>query len=383
MVVILVGIWDICHVCQESRNINNLCFEDRSMHPHSILFVDDEPNILRSLQRLLRKTDYRIITAQSGVEALAMIEGGESPAVIVSDQRMPEMNGAEFLSRARVLLPDSSRIMLTGYSELDAAMDAINKGGIFRYVSKPWNDLDLKNTLDEAIARYDLILENQRLTEELKDKNAMLEEWNERLEITVEKRTAALRMTHEQLKLKVKELEGRDRILHHLLEVHTLEDSLKVVMEVIQEVVDVDAVVVHLGESSDLLVPKLGLGLQGKEQWLEEKDLTDLVHRPVHQQVFSKAIEQKTSVRIKGGGIRIGAEVFDVCAFVAIPILKGSTCFGIIEIDRHVTNASILQSEADMVNSFVMQAAIAIQDSQLQTDLTSLDVTLDDVLNDL
>ena len=66
------------------------------INKHTLLFVDDEPNILRSLQRLLRKTDYRIITAQSGVEALAMIEGGESPAVIVSDQRMPEMNGAEF-----------------------------------------------------------------------------------------------------------------------------------------------------------------------------------------------------------------------------------------------------------------------------------------------
>jgi CheY-like chemotaxis protein len=353
------------------------------MHQHTILFVDDSPNILRSLQRLFRKMPHRILTAQSGTEALALINGGETPAVIVSDQSMPEMNGAEFLSQAGVLLPDACRIMLTGYSELDAAMDAINRGGIFRYVSKPWNDLDLKNTLEEAVARYELILENKALTEELKNKNAQLEEWNERLEEKVEKRTEALKKTHEQLKIKVKELEGRDRILHHLLEVHTLEDSLKTVMEVIRDMAEMDAVVVYLGESVDLLIPKLGIGLQGSDQWEEEDGLTDLLNRPVHQQVFAKAIDQQTSVRMKQGDVRIKDHVYAVVACAIIPILKGSVCLGVIEMDRRQSHQPILKNEVDMVSSFAMQAAVAIQDSQLQTDLPSLDATLDDVLNDL
>lgn len=332
------------------------------MHQHTILFVDDEPNILRSLQRLFRKMPHRILTAQGGAEALTLIKGGEAPAVIVSDQRMPEMNGAEFLSHARELLPDASRIMLTGYSELDAAMDAINKGGIFRYVSKPWNDLDLKNTLEEAISRYELILENKQLTEELKDKNAILEEWNERLEETVEKRTAALKKTYEQLKIKVRELEGRDRILQHLLEVHTLEDSLKTVMEVIRDVAEMDAVVVHLGASIDLLVPKLGLGLGEADQWQEEEALADLICRPVHKQVFDKAIVEKNVIRMKGGNVRIDEGIFDVVAFAAIPVLKGDACLGVIEMDRRRAKQPIRQGEADLVSSFAMQAAVAIQD---------------------
>lgn len=351
------------------------------MHQHTLLFVDDEPNILRALQRLFRKMPHRMLTAQSGAEALALIQEGEKPSVIVSDQRMPEMNGAEFLAQARALLPDASRIMLTGYSELDAAMEAINRGGVFRYVSKPWNDLDLKNTIEEAVARYELILENAELTEELKKKNALLESWNEQLEEKVAQRTEALRKTHEQLKLKVKELEGRDRILHHLLEVHTLDDSLKTLAEVIHDVVSVDRVVVHLGDQADVLMPKLGL--QDEGQWLEEHELKDLAERPVHEEVFAKAIAERKPVRLKGGEVRLNDDVFQVSPFAAVPIFKGDACLGILEIDRHKTQAVIVQGETDMVSNFAMQAAVAIQDSRLQTDLVSLDTTLDDVLNDL
>jgi CheY-like chemotaxis protein len=353
------------------------------MNRHTLLFVDDEPNILHSLQRLFRKTPHRILIAQSGSEALALIEGGESPSVIVSDQRMPEMNGAEFLSKSRDLLPDASRIILTGYSELEAAMDAINKGGVFRYVSKPWNDLDLKNTLDEAIARYELILENKELTEELQNKNALLEEWNHRLEDKVAKRTEALRLAHEQLQQKVKELQGRDRILHHILEVHTLDDTLQTVIEVICEVVGVDEIVVYLGGSVEALVAQLGKGINGQDGWQNASDLSYLKDRLAHCQIFEQAIAQKMPVNKERGQVTVGEQVYEVSAFVAIPIVKGPTCLGLVEARRHDTQAPLDENDIEMICNFTMQAAVAIQDSQLKTDLTSLDVTLDDVLNDL
>ena len=109
-----------------------------------ILFVDDEQNILKSLQRLFITEDYDVNLANSGQEALDMIDDGLNPTVIVSDQRMPEMGGAEFLAKAKEKVPDSIRMVLTGYADITAAMDAINLGGIYRYLVKPWNDDDLK-----------------------------------------------------------------------------------------------------------------------------------------------------------------------------------------------------------------------------------------------
>lgn len=353
------------------------------MNRHTLLFVDDEPNILYSLQRLFRKSPHRILMAQSGPEALALIEGGETPSVIVSDQRMPEMNGAEFLSKSRDLLPDASRIILTGYSELEAAMDAINKGGVFRYVSKPWNDLDLKNTLDEAITRYELILENKDLTKELKNKNTLLEEWNHRLEEKVAERTEALRLAHEQLQQKVRELQGRDRILHHILEVHTLEDTLKTVVEVICEAVRVDEIVVYLGRSVGALVAQLGMGVNGKAGWQNASDLSYLKDRLAHCQIFEQALAGKAPVCVETGQMTVNGQIYEVPAFAAIPIMKGATCLGLVEMRRHDAQAPFDANDIEMICNFAMQAAVAIQDSQLKTDLTSLDATLEDVLNDL
>ena len=112
---------------------------------YSVLLVDDEANILQSLQRLLRREPYLICTAQSGHEALETLERQEQVAVIISDQRMPTMTGTEFLRRSQLLAPDATRILMTGYSDLDDTIAAINQGGASRYLHKPWHEAELQD----------------------------------------------------------------------------------------------------------------------------------------------------------------------------------------------------------------------------------------------
>src|SRR5512143_3889480 len=103
-----------------------------------VLFVDDELNILRSLERLFMDEAFTVTTAGSGEEGLSLLRDDPAFGLIVSDQRMPGMNGVEFLSRAREIAPEALRIVLTGYADLNATMDAINRGGAYRYITKPW-----------------------------------------------------------------------------------------------------------------------------------------------------------------------------------------------------------------------------------------------------
>lgn len=124
--------------------------------PEKILFVDDEEDILNSFKRLFRKKAH-ISTATSGQEALDLIDSGEDFAVIVSDMRMPNMNGAEFLEKAKNKSPNSIRILLTGYAEIDAAIDAVNKGQIFRFLSKPCPQDVLQDALKMAIRQNRLM----------------------------------------------------------------------------------------------------------------------------------------------------------------------------------------------------------------------------------
>jgi DNA-binding NtrC family response regulator len=131
--------------------------------PNRILFVDDEENVLRSLKRLFMSEDYTVLTALSGPDGLAVLKEVEVP-VIVSDQRMPVMTGAEFLEKSRELSPDSVRIILTGYADVEAAIGAINRGGAYRYVSKPWNDNELLLVIKDAFDKYRLVKENKYLT---------------------------------------------------------------------------------------------------------------------------------------------------------------------------------------------------------------------------
>jgi response regulator RpfG family c-di-GMP phosphodiesterase len=166
----------------------------------SILLVDDEIAILKSLQRLFRRTGYRVLIANSGREGLEILKvEKETVALIISDQRMPEMNGAQFLEHAKAIVPDALRFLLTGYSELSSLADSINKGEIHRYVTKPWEDEDLLTLARQAVEQYQLKKENQRLTELTKQQNLELSEFNKTLEQKVQERTRELQQKQKEL----------------------------------------------------------------------------------------------------------------------------------------------------------------------------------------
>lgn len=131
---------------------------------HSILLVDDEPEILFSLKGLLRR-EFDLYTAESGDEALKILQ--ERPInVIMTDQRMPGMTGVELMRRARVSHPEAIRIVFTGYADIKAVVEAINSGGLYRYITKPWDPEDLIEMLHQAATKYDEIVSQNHLYSE-------------------------------------------------------------------------------------------------------------------------------------------------------------------------------------------------------------------------
>ncbi len=129
---------------------------------NTVLLVDDDSNLLLGLKRTLRKKPYDIITACSAREGLEVL-GKTSIDVVVSDEKMPEISGAEFLTKVRVLYPDTTRIMLTGEATLDAAMRAINDGEIFRFLRKPCSPADLAVAIAQALEHTREMTEHRQL----------------------------------------------------------------------------------------------------------------------------------------------------------------------------------------------------------------------------
>jgi putative nucleotidyltransferase with HDIG domain len=165
----------------------------------TVLFVDDEENILKALQRLTMDEEFYTEIASSGDAGLQKLVKLSNVALIVSDQRMPGMNGAEFLQQSQQLAPDAVRILLTGYSDISAAADAINKGGASRYLNKPWNDEDLLQTLRAAVEIWHLAHENKRLQAVVHAQNEELKQWNDNLKSRVLQQTTAIRKKADDL----------------------------------------------------------------------------------------------------------------------------------------------------------------------------------------
>jgi len=129
-----------------------------------VLFVDDEANVLSAMRRIFMEENYRLFTAASGAEALTVMESGEVN-LIVSDHRMPGMTGAELLKSVKERWPQTIRIMLTGHADINSVMGAVKDGAVYKFITKPWNDDDLRLTISLALQQYVLMRENQNLKE--------------------------------------------------------------------------------------------------------------------------------------------------------------------------------------------------------------------------
>lgn len=167
-----------------------------------ILCVDDEKNVLKSLRRLFMDEDnYDIMIAESGEAGLEILEEEGDVQLVVSDYRMPGMNGVEFLAQVYERWPETIRIVLSGFADTSAVVEAINTGQIYKFIPKPWNDEELKTAVSTALEHQRLKRQNRRLNEELLSKNEELEKINENLEHLVMRRTEALEIRNRVLQV--------------------------------------------------------------------------------------------------------------------------------------------------------------------------------------
>ncbi|AUM12762.1 response regulator [Ketobacter alkanivorans] len=191
-----------------------------------ILIVDDEINILNALERVLEEQDdYVVYRACCGEEGLDTIDAHPEIGVVLSDQRMPNMTGTEFLKQVKSKHNSVVRMILSGYSELATITQAINEGSIFKFLTKPWDEQLLLNAIEEAFEYYELADQNRRLTQQLQATNQQLAEFNASLEAIVAEKTRRLQLHIASLKV------YQDAMEHFPFAVIGLDDAGSVVLE--------------------------------------------------------------------------------------------------------------------------------------------------------
>ncbi len=162
----------------------------------TLLIVDDEPSVLASLTFLFQRHGYDVLTAnhpEKALELIASLQDPDSLGVVISDYRMPSMSGIELLHEMSKFVPDAKRILLTAKSDLVTVMDAVNEGGLYKFLSKPCSYDILLSTVDDAFAAFGSTKENRFLNEELKQANIQLKDLSKKLEARVEHTTRELR----------------------------------------------------------------------------------------------------------------------------------------------------------------------------------------------
>ncbi|AXR07898.1 response regulator [Salinimonas sediminis] len=159
---------------------------------YTVLFVDDEPNILRAIKRALFKMDINMVFAESGIQALEAL-GSQTIHVVISDMKMPHMSGAELLEQVAQHYADTFRVVLTGFADIDSTIKAVNQGKIHRYLQKPWDNQELINTIEEGLERVKLKDENARLQLLTRAQNKKLKDINLLQEQTIQKRTRQIK----------------------------------------------------------------------------------------------------------------------------------------------------------------------------------------------
>ncbi|WEF34765.1 EAL domain-containing protein [Pseudoduganella chitinolytica] len=209
------------------EQIDLLLTEQSALPPHllrlhkpqrRLLLVDDEPNIVAALRRLLRSEHYQIFTAYSGQQGLDLL-ATQPVDVIVSDQRMPGMVGADFLRKAREQYPETIRIMLSGYTELQSVTDAVNEGAIYKFLTKPWDDQQLRGHIAEGFRVKEIADENRRLDLEVRTANQELAAANRRMEeLLTEKQR---QITRDEISLNI----ARELLQHLPLPVIGMDDA--------------------------------------------------------------------------------------------------------------------------------------------------------------
>ncbi len=231
-----------------------------SVEKVKILCVDDDQTALGALHRLFAaNARYQVFSAESGHAGLAILETEKDVLLVISNYRLPGMDGIEFLCKVKEYRPETIRIVLSGHTETAAVAEAINQGQIYKFISKPWRAEELDSAVSMALQHQELQLQNRRLTVELQKKNQQLQEINGKLEGLVGQRTEAL--------------EIRNRVLQ-------IAQGILDVLPVVVFGIDPDEMIVHCNEYACQLFPYGGIGPLGNDRYeVFSAEINDLIDR--------------------------------------------------------------------------------------------------------
>jgi EAL domain-containing protein (putative c-di-GMP-specific phosphodiesterase class I)/CheY-like chemotaxis protein len=245
--------------------------EDRQLPGHllrlsqtakTLLLVDDEQNIVSSLKRLLRRDGYHILTANSGAEGLAILAANKVD-VIISDQRMPGMTGVDFLRNVKDLYPETVRMVLSGYTELNSVTDAINEGAVFRFLTKPWDDEKLRTNIVDAFHYKELADDNRQLSLKVRTSNHELAIANRQL-------AEVLQQKQQQINRDTMSLNIVREVLQHTPMAVIGLDDVNVVAFVNDAAMTLfDGIGSMLGEELSLILPELGEAISETDEGVD------------------------------------------------------------------------------------------------------------------
>lgn len=287
----------------------------------TILCVDDEKDNIEALERLFRKK-FNVLKATSAKEALHILDENLGPvAVIITDQRMPEMTGVEFLEKTLGTHPDTLRMLLTGYTDLESVIAAVNKGQIYRYLTKPWDPVDLVNTVDQACERYTLGIE-------LKEKNQQLSNAIQELKTLDQAKSNFMILINHELKTPLTSILNFAALLketkldtdqnQYLQRIVTATDRLKSLVE--------DVLLIMKSETNQLRLDKQLISAKTTEPWITDdlqkvmrqknisltENLSDkefFADRRLFTQIIQRLIHNAVKYGNPGNPIEISSEV--------------------------------------------------------------------------
>jgi len=339
------------------------------MKKHKLLFVDDEENILNSLKRLFQDDGYEIYTVTNGFDGIKLLNEHEF-SLILSDYRMPELNGVEFLKLAREKSPETVRIILTGFADMDTAVTAINEGEVYKFIEKPWESECIKVQIKRAVEYYELICERKKLLEKIKQQNEELKEWNENLEKRIEEKSKELKLAYEKLQLKVKELEGKDKILQFLLTIHSFEETLDLILKVILDIILFDKVVIYVADrESEKMYPKKGFLVKNSKKSRIDNVAMKFPPLPIPE----INTDDKSILRGTSSLNRISKYTY------YFPIEKDNSCLGAILVDNSESKKPVGNNELKILAGFSSLAALAINEYFITTALPNWLGQIDEV----
>ncbi|YAF94384.1 MAG: response regulator [Nodularia sp. CChRGM 3473] len=289
-----------------------------------ILVVDDEPDNLDLLYRTFRR-DFHVLKADSGVNALEVLAAEGEVAVIISDQRMPEMKGTEFLSKTVPQFPDTVRIILTGFTDIEDLVEAINAGQVYKYITKPWDPGELKAVVQRAAETYDLL---KQRTEELRRANAQMA----LLTVLVQVTQAA----------------------------HSLEETLTPIATVFSESFTADSCILQLVKGNQLLATQGNYCHVGTlENWLDQDPLTNEAIATGQMQVsLNVAKDAKLSdvTHYRNTGVQ---------AHLVIPITYRNHLLGVLSLQWQQP-CSLREDELNLIRLSAELVAIALTSSRCE-----------------